>query len=361
MRENSTWRAQAGWRTSLTLYERRADIVYNGLNGTIMSHTFQDEARKPVDISATELLHVWDTVLGPVNKSTDFGIDLQLLGLGSNKPILPLSIWQYFQGLEDLSKKDLRANRRAIGGLQSLLASGIYHCQAKDFVELRRLLLSVQNSNLSNLGQDIISLFPEVEADTKFYPAAMRYNLRVGRRSLLAYVVISAVTLILCFAALLVATCTEVGRKVCDMTPFPSLNLMCDCRVGSQVDSRGLSDNSFVHADLHSLHDLKTGEKLLKASEWHVTLWDEEAMIRYWTSESRLEPVMVPQSCRRDHISSESHSRPVERRTDGNMGGLGGPESCCASESDRWAQAVRPQCTEYRLVGRLNGLSTAVS
>src|SRR5438046_2841423 len=162
---NTSWHSHEGQGTALSLFQRRATIAYNGLNGTILSHAFSDATRTAVNISASELLQVFDTLFGPVNRTSTYGQALAVLGLGNNKPVAPLSIWQYFEGVRELSRTDCRVNRRAITGLQSLLAIPIYHSQAKNFAEIRRLLGGHSSDNNTTVGQAILSLFPEVSPD----------------------------------------------------------------------------------------------------------------------------------------------------------------------------------------------------
>lgn len=209
---NATWPLEGGWGTILSTYSRPADVVYNGLNGTIMSHKFPNTTLTPVNINAPQLLQVFNILFNPSNPNTTYGSILAQLGIISNRPTEPLTIWQYFQGLAKIN--DRRAKRRAMIGLQSLLAIPIYYCQAKELIDLRRLLLEqIDNSVLyRTLRVDIANLFHVVEPDTDIYPALMRFTLRIGHSSLLAYIVLAGCALSVCIIATVMAWLRGWGR-----------------------------------------------------------------------------------------------------------------------------------------------------
>lgn len=236
---NATWPSDEGWGTILEVNTRHADVTYNGLNGTILDYHFLSDDPSPVNITASDLLGVFNVLFNTSNSTSAFGKSLSALGLASNKPVEPFIIWQYFQGLVELAKNDTRANTRAQMGLQSLLAIPIYHCQAKDFAEMRRLLLEqIDNTTaiIQTLGLDLVNQFPIIETDTDIFPAVVRYKLDVGQGYLFAYIILSGSTLLLCLIASSFGSCTDVGRKFRHMGPFPLLTDVCDCKI---VDANG--------------------------------------------------------------------------------------------------------------------------
>ncbi|KAH6715881.1 hypothetical protein BKA61DRAFT_334378 [Leptodontidium sp. MPI-SDFR-AT-0119] len=262
---NTTWPLDKGWGTTLSTYSRQADVTYNGLNGTIMAHKFPNSTLTPVDIAASELLQVFKVLFSPADPNSTYGSFLDRLEIVANKPVEPLTVWQYFEGLVELSETDTRVDRRAMIGLQSLLAIPIYHCQAKDFIELRQLLLAQVNNSaiFETLGRDIINLFPIVEPDTDIYPAFMRYTLQVGHGSLIAYIALACVTLSLCLVANATASITAVGKTFRHMGPFPLLTQICDCEI---MDGNGRS------VPLEHFREMEAGQRLSRASHMHSKL-----------------------------------------------------------------------------------------
>ena len=222
----STWPSSKGWMTSLSYSTRKANIGYNGRNGTILFHEFLGDP-KNVTINASDLLSVFNvTFTQRVDNTTKWGDILYKLGIGSNRPIAPLIVWQYFEGIAGLSASNSGSSRRAITGLQSLLALAIYRCQNKDFAEMKRVLLA-QLDNDTDLGQElgpqIVELFPTAEPDTDIVPAVIRYNLNVGRATLIAYILLSGASLAACLAAQIIALFTGLSKKQ-NMGTFPMID-----------------------------------------------------------------------------------------------------------------------------------------
>jgi hypothetical protein len=255
---------EKGWATTLKTYTRTADVVYNSLNGTILSHRFSDQILTKVQVDASELRGVFQTLFSTSNVTSSFGSKLQRLGIGSNKPVMPFTIWQYFQGMAELSKNDSRADAKAVSGLQSLLAIPIYHCQAKDFAELRELLLKQINNStaiIQTLGQDIINSFPIVQPDTDVYPATIRWSLMVGRGSLLAYIILAGLTLLLCIFVNCLGSLTASRKNLTKMGPFPLLNHLCYCRI---------EDTNGQEIPLATFQTLCERKRLREAAEMQV-------------------------------------------------------------------------------------------
>jgi hypothetical protein len=263
---NELWPLDEGWGTTLEVFSRPADVAYNGLNGTILWNQFPNDTFAAVNITAVELLQVFNVLFNTSNVTTTYGQLLSAIGIASNKPTEPFTIWQYFQGLVELARNDTRANTRAGIGLQSLLAIPIYHCQAKDFAELRQLLLEqIDNTTaiVQTLGQDLVNQFPFVLPDTAIYPALLRYSLQVGRGSLVAYIVVAGCTLLLCATANGLRSCTTLGRKCRTVGPFPLMTHLCDYKTVN-MNAETVSLGKFQRLD-HK-------EILSEAAEMHVKL-----------------------------------------------------------------------------------------
>ena len=175
-------------------------------------------------INATDLLHVFDIILGADN-STLTVLDTPFAIFGSRKPALPYFIWWYFLGISALSRNDAGADARAVAGLQSLLCLTMYHCQAKNFADLQRGLRYVNNSVIETI---INNTFPPIRADTAILPATQRHIIVVGLDSLIAYVVMSGSTWLICFFILLSGT---TSSRVKDTTYFPTLDFVVNTGV----------------------------------------------------------------------------------------------------------------------------------
>jgi hypothetical protein len=109
-----------------------------------------------------------------------------------------------------------------------LLALTIYHCQAKDFADLKH---GLGYDNSTAIGRAILSLFPTVESDTAILPAVLRYNIVVGHGSLIAYVVMSGTAWLLCLVVLILGSANPAARRANGTTHFPTLDLFTKCEV----------------------------------------------------------------------------------------------------------------------------------
>ncbi|KAH7313171.1 hypothetical protein BKA65DRAFT_558385 [Rhexocercosporidium sp. MPI-PUGE-AT-0058] len=255
---NVPWPLDDGWGTTLSTYIRPADVAYNALNGTILSHSFPNTTLTPGNINAKQLLQVFDVLVNTSNINATYESILAPLGFASNQPIIPLVIWQYFQSLKQLSKIDRNANRRAVIGLQSLLAIPIYHCQAKDFSEFRRLLSTLADGHTLDLAlaADVLNSLPVVKLDTDIYPALMRFTVRIGGASLLAYVVLTGCTLFMCIVTNGIASFAKARKRFKNTMSFPLLTSLYDLetnnfgRVSSQKarDHGTQSSSGFVES-----------------------------------------------------------------------------------------------------------------
>ena len=264
---STTWRDTNGWRTSLKTTYRRATVAYNRLNGTILSHKFSRTPTVSAQINAAELLQAFDVILGATTDNSTM-LNSPFAVFGTSKPALPYYLWWYFHGISALPRDDAGANARAVAGLQSLLALTIYHCQAKDFAELKR---GLGFDNSSVIGRAILSVFPTAEPDTPIFPAVLRYNIVVGRGSLIAYIVMSGVTWLLCLVALLIGSASAATRKVKDATNFPTLDFCMKCEVRGE-DGGEVSKEHFSGMD-----SLDLRERVLAAGRMKVRLIDSSS------------------------------------------------------------------------------------
>ncbi|PGH18383.1 hypothetical protein AJ79_00450 [Helicocarpus griseus UAMH5409] len=240
-----SWTKDPGFSTSLKTQHRRATVAYSRINGTILKHAFTETAPTlDVPVPAPDLLESFDIALKSKNSESPFAVALAYLGVGNNTATLPIYAWWYFRGVYDLAKQDLAARRRAINGLQSLLAVALYHCQDKGFSELRELGYAGDTA----AGQAILNTFPAATRDTEapIYPAKLRYNLSIGRRTLIAYIVLGGTTLLLCFAALGLSAFSRTAANAQEPGFFPLVDFCTRCDVCHEDDGKVVTKKEFV-------------------------------------------------------------------------------------------------------------------
>lgn len=212
----------------------------------------------PAPISAPALLQVYTTLLDSTNLTTQFGTVLSRLGLGTSKPLLPLSIWKYFQGLSVRASDGSCTSRQAVVSLQSFITLALYHCQDNSFNNFRQLLITDDNAN--TIVEDIVALFPVAEPDTDIVPAVLRYNLKVNRAALLAHIIITWGILGLCLAVQIAGSCTVIDRRMrAELWNLGRSNESCHL-------SSGLRRRSAMDQSLYAATDSKVFQQRVKIS-----------------------------------------------------------------------------------------------
>ena len=94
---NKTWPPDEGWGTTIEVYSRPADVAYNGLNGTILWYQFPNDTLTPVNITAVELLQVFNVLFNTSSVTTPYGQLLNAIGIASNKPTEPFTICNFME------------------------------------------------------------------------------------------------------------------------------------------------------------------------------------------------------------------------------------------------------------------------
>ncbi|OAP58486.1 hypothetical protein AYL99_07576 [Fonsecaea erecta] len=227
--KESAWNSTPTWSTSLSSTLRHARIAYSRLNGTIISHEFSKMSETTAPLKSTDLLQAWDNFLGLAN-DTDLttSTTLEILGLGAGKFMFPAMIASMLNSIAELVSRSPALQSRAVNSLQALLAIPIYFCQT-GYIE--RQVVSELPSNILFTNYDNIVLPNGLERNSPVYFTVSRNQIVVGLASVIAYVVLSGLTLVLCFMALGAATFTERSRHVPDTSAFPLLDFCRHCIV----------------------------------------------------------------------------------------------------------------------------------
>ncbi|KAF2812580.1 uncharacterized protein BDZ99DRAFT_461241 [Mytilinidion resinicola] len=248
---NKTWHSRPGWTTSLTTTFRDADVAYSKINGTILSHTFTSPALV-APVSASEML------AGYRSAFSSFPDLAALLNLFADSKatnlfslyVYPAMIWANLKSVEALGPQNPAVVTRAQDTLQCLLAIMLFYCQPSLFA--RALAQYAENATLGDAFPTLKvfaeELIHESPADTEVVEAVTRYQLQVGRATLVAYVVICGTALGACLVALGWAAWVEgTGKvRVPETTPFPAWDERVRCRVESVRDGSGVEDGEVM-------------------------------------------------------------------------------------------------------------------
>jgi hypothetical protein len=265
--DSTKWPSSDGWGTTLSLFKQRANIGYNGINSTILYHKFLSDP-EDARISASDLLYVFNTVFNKhLDKDSGLGLMLSAMGRGTNKPMALFAIWFYFLEAVELGTEDSRVNRYTITGLQSLLAIVIHYCQARHFANLGGVLTRPLSKRSTLIGQTLLQqafLFPEGEANVDIVPAFVRWSLKVGHTTIIAYIILAGVCLAACTIAQIMGSFTKIGKRVRHMGTFPVLDQLCNTELRDPTGRHTIPSIEYF--------GLASNEQLAVTANWRVVI-----------------------------------------------------------------------------------------
>ncbi|KAK0721886.1 hypothetical protein B0T26DRAFT_769792 [Lasiosphaeria miniovina] len=210
---DTSWYDNVDWTVKMSTYFRHASVAYSRSNGTIIWHSFTNAPAIPLNITPTETLSAYDTLL--YDTSNIFAKN------ASTPPAAAFSsstFAAYLWMSEPVFSGQNATNPATINGvfsnLQSLLTIPLYLCQNGIARRLLPLALgaksvddkskdSSRGSGSSSPGFDdlvgLLSLLPDRTSPASF--AYHRYQVAASTPTLIAYIVLSGVAVLCCAAA----------------------------------------------------------------------------------------------------------------------------------------------------------------
>lgn len=182
----------------------------------------------------------------------------------------PAVVWWCLKGVSRLGSQNPALVTRAADTLYSLLAMVLYYCQPSLYA--RAVAKSAENStaadeSFNQFATDILALAPP---DTQVSLAEIRYQIMVGKATLVTYVLLSSLALLGCLAVLALGSCTPAASRVPETSSFPVWNSMLRCKVEYG------SGASLDHESTKSLRSLKGDDLVREAARMKVKLIDDE-------------------------------------------------------------------------------------
>jgi hypothetical protein len=123
------------------------------------------------------------------------------------------------------------ARIKGVNAIQSLLALTLYYCQNG---VMSQTILGADQTKLRPRPLDTykVGVFEKQNpAQATVALAEIQYRIRVGRATLIAYIVISGITLLICFVVLVVGSVLELVKFDAEPTLWPALDFWTQCRV----------------------------------------------------------------------------------------------------------------------------------
>jgi uncharacterized integral membrane protein len=270
---NTTWPSAPGWTTSLTTSFRNASVAYSIRNGTILSHTYTSDPI-PAAVSAAEMLAGYRAAYGRFDDLSTIlpsFLDTESTSMFTLY-VYPAVVAAHLTSTLRLSEQDPAVAPRAQDTIQCLLAIMLYYCQPSLFSSTLSAHLDPPSSNPSSHTREdakrIKAFAGDLQArappDTKVRQAVPRYQLVVGKATLLAYIVLCGSALLSCLVALAWVEWRIQKEKlrVPRIGPFPAWDewAMCDIQRGDSDERvQTLTRNGVV----------KAAEKMTITLDWH--------------------------------------------------------------------------------------------
>ncbi len=201
-------------------------MAYSRLNGTILSSKLKSTPSKPAPVKSSEILQAWDNFLGVGGAKGLNQQAMSLLGLGAGKFLFPGMVGWFLNSITALSAEgNPSAETRAVNALQSLLAIPLYWCQTGTIERLA--MSSLPSAQFINAG-DALNI-TGIDRNTRVSLAVLRNEIAMSRGTLVAYVVLTSLTLIICIVALSIGSFMERSKAIPETTSFPAMDFYAHC------------------------------------------------------------------------------------------------------------------------------------
>ena len=152
--------------------------------------------------------------------------------------VYPAIVWANLKGVLTLGQQNPAIITRAQDTLECLLAIMMYYCQPSLFA--RALSPYAENSTLGDsspelrdFAKDLLATAPR---ETPVYPATRKFELVVGRETLIIYITLSGGSLLLSMLALLWSFCGKDSSRIPQGSLFPAWDDRFKCTIeGEEV------------------------------------------------------------------------------------------------------------------------------
>lgn len=198
------WGNEGVWNTSLSTYMQRMTTNFARENASIIQ-VFQESESLPANINPQDLLSVYETSFNTTGSAAGTASGIRFI--------------QYLSNLLFLSQANNVSYSVAYNYLQSFLILPLYYFHANNMAP---------NLTISPDGM-AKDLPPELYTEASF--ATMSYRIKVGRTTVIIYIVGAGVLIFLCLAILVSGSLPVTAGKCPDTTAWPAFDLLANCEV----------------------------------------------------------------------------------------------------------------------------------
>lgn len=223
--QDESWHSSSGFSTALKASFVRATISYDRQDGRILSHEIDTEVgSKQANLDSAELLSAFTVIL---NTTVPDEPDVSSSILGTPSHFFGRLIAGHMYRIGKGMQTNPTTRVKGINAVQSLLGLVLFYCQ--NGILAQTVLPFAPNSG----GQSQLTsgAFQDEQKTAIVALAETKYRIKVGRATLIAYIVLSSVTLLVCILALVIGSILELVKFEAEPTLWPSLDFWTQCRV----------------------------------------------------------------------------------------------------------------------------------
>lgn len=253
--KSGSWFSNEGFSTALKTSFLDATVSYDRQDGRILSHEVQTEA-KSANVDAPDLLNALKAILNTTAPTLNSTSENPVLGMPSHFFGRLVAGHMYRIGMT--MKANPATRIKGVNALQSILALTLFYCQ--NGILGQTVLPFAPANNATRVGYQT-GAFSQQDKSAKIALAETRYRIEVGHATLLAYIVLSGVTLLICLLALIVGSIMELVNLDAEPTLWPALDFWTQCRV---EDRNGKVISAHQRVEMAWIYD---GRELFKGIE----------------------------------------------------------------------------------------------
>lgn len=244
--EEPKWKSSTGFTTALKANFLDATISYDRQDGRILSHEIRTEPRS-TDIKSMEVLEAMKVILNTTAPASNSTTTNPILG--SPNHFFGRLIAGHMYRISKIMEENPSARVKGVNAVQSILGMALFYCQNG---VLGQTVLPNAPGAKSTKENYSSGAFEKQQKTAMVALARTRYRIEVGRGTLIAYIVLSGSTLLICIIALVIGSIIELMKLDAEPTLWPALDFYTQCRV---EDTNGKVNTAEKRIEMAWIHD----------------------------------------------------------------------------------------------------------
>lgn len=246
--DETSWKDAPGFTTSLRPSFLNASVSYDRIDGSILSYEKVTEPT-PTTIDASQLLAAMAVLLDPSFLPSNSSLSNPILGAPNN--LFGRLIVGHNYRISKLMQQDPSDIVKGTNALQSLIAITMFYCQ--NGIMSQTVLAQLHGANAIK-NYYTTGAYAKREKSSYFALAETQYRIKVGRATLIAYIVLGGLTLTVCVLVLAIGSLVELAKLDAEPTLWPALDFYTQCKV---QDQNGKIVQAHARVEMAWIHDAK--------------------------------------------------------------------------------------------------------